>query len=528
MSMTTQPLPIEVFCSYAHEDEIWLQKLEAHLSPLKQQGLLSLWYDRLITPGTDWAQSIDTHLETASVVVLLLSEHFFASNYCIGIEMKRALERQEEGSAIVIPILITKAGWRDAPFTHLQALPTDALPLTSWPDEETALIDVVAGIRRAIVDLPLLVASAPRARLPAIWTIPYPRNPFFLGRDADLSLLYQLLRAGHATALSQPQAVSGLGGIGKTQLALEYAYRYARDYQAVLWASAESSESLLSSYVALAHTLRLPEQDAKEQEQAVQAVKRWLQTHRDWLLILDNADELEALSSFVPPVLGGHLLLTTRASATGRLARRIELSFLTLGQGALFLLRRSGLLAPDASLEQASQKEQALAVQLSMQLGGLPLALDQAGAYLEETGIGLAEYGQLYEQYQSDLLQRRGELASDHPLSVAATWLVSFQRVEARNPAAADLLRLLAWLSPDAIAEEILETGASYLGPVLAPVAVNGLLRNQAIEAGRAYSLVRRDPSEQMLSIHRLVQAVLRERQETIPERGLTDRPLGR
>ncbi len=510
--MTEALAPIEIFCSYAHEDETWLQKLETHLSLLKRQGLISFWHDRLITPGTDWAKAIDTHLETASIVLLLVSADFFASDYCYGIEMKRALEREAAGEARVIPILVRPADWTEAPFAHLQPLPTDARPIVSWRNKDTALADVAAGIRRVIVEeLPQLSASASREVLPAIWNIPYPRNPFFLGRDAELEQVRRHLHVGRTTALSQPQAISGLGGIGKTQLALEYAYRYYQDYQMVLWAHAESVEALVSSYIALAALLRLPENEVKEQDITVKAVKTWLQTHRGWLLILDNADELGLLPDFLPPSLGGHLLLTTRATATGRLAQRLEIETLQPEQGALLLLRRAGLIAPDAELSHISDKEQEQARRLTRELGGLPLALDQAGAYLEETGMDLADYWHLYQQHRGDLLLHRGGLVADHPAPVATTWSLSFQRVQEKNPIAAELLCLCAFLSPDAIPEEILTTGASFLGPVLASVAADTLRLNQAIEALRAYSLVRRDPKEKILSIHRLVQTVLQD-----------------
>jgi len=513
--MTEGQTPVEIFCSYAHEDETWLRKLEIHLSLLKRQGLISLWHDRFISPSTNWAQEIDTHLETASVILLLVSADFFASDYCYGIEMQRALEREAAGEARVIPILVRPADWKGAPFAHLQALPTDAKPIALWPNKETALADIAAGIRRVIVEeLPQLTASAPRAALPKIWNVPYPRNPFFLGRDAELLQVRQNLRTSQATALSQPQAISGLGGIGKTQLALEYAYRYHQDYQVILWARAESTEALVSSYVAIATLLQLPEREAKEQDTTIQAVKIWLQTHRDWLLILDNADELTLLPDFLPPNLGGHLLLTTRAAATGRLAHRMEIETLQPEQGALFLLRRAALLAPDAELSQASSQDREQALQISQELGGLPLALDQAGAYLEETGMGLASYWQIYQQYRANLLQQRGGLIADHPAPVATTWLLSFKEIEKKNPAAADLLRICAYLSPDAIPEEIFTMGASLLGSVLEPVATNALLLNQAIEVLRAYSLVRRDPKQRTLSTHRLVQAVLQDEQE--------------
>jgi hypothetical protein len=379
--MVAAPTPVEIFCSYANADEAWLRKLETHLSLLKRQGLISFWYDRLIAPGTDWAKTIDTHLETASVILLLVSADFFASDYCYGIEMQRALARQEAGEARVVPILVRPVDWQDAPFAHLQVLPTDAQPLSDWGNEDTALADITAGIRRVIVEeLPLLSASAPRAVLPKIWNIPYPRNPFFLGRERELNQVRQRLQDG---ALSQPQAISGLGGIGKTQLAVEYAYRHACNYQAILWVRADTHEALVSGSVALAKLLDLPQKDEHDQTVIVQAVKHWLKTHREWLLIFDNADDLSLVSEFLRSLPGGHILLTTRAYAVGPLAQRVEVETMSQEVGALLLLRRAGLMGPGASLEAISPAEKATACAIAQELGGLPLALDQAGEVWE-------------------------------------------------------------------------------------------------------------------------------------------------
>jgi hypothetical protein len=327
-----------------------------------------------------------------------------------------------------------------------------------------------------------------------------------------LGELAQQLRPGQAMALNQgAQAISGLGGIGKTQLAVEYAYRHHSDYQAVLWARAESAEALTSSCLALAELLNLPEKQEKDQTKVVTAVQQWLHTQTGWLLILDNADDLAVVRSFLPPVYGGHVLLTTHASAMGRLAQHLQVDTLPAKQGALLLLRRAGLLASAASLDQASSTDRTVAQVLTGELGGLPLALDQAGAYIEETGCSLTDYQQLYHQHRAELLQERRGQVPDHPESVATTWSLAFQRVEQTQPAAADLLRLCAFLAPDVIPEEIVTQGAPHLGPHLSPVAADAFRLNQAIEALRAYSLLQRDPSSKTLSVHRLVQAVLQD-----------------
>lgn len=335
--------------------------------------------------------------------------------------------------------------------------------------------------------------------------MPYPRNPFFTGRVKVLEQLHAALTSNGTAALS------GLGGIGKTQTAIEYAYRHREDCKAVFWAKADSRDVLLSGFVAIAGLLHLPEKDAQDQNLAVAAVKRWLEANTDWLLILDNADDLAIAREFIPTERKGHVLLTTRAQATGGIAQRVEIEEMGPEEGALFLLRRAKLIAKDAQLAQASHADRALAEEISKELDGLPLALDQAGAYIEETACGLSDYLGLYRSHGAKLLKRRGTIVSDHPDPVATTWALSFERVEKASPAAAELLRFCAFLHPDAIPEELITKGAPELGPVLEPVAVDPFELNAAIAETLKYSLLRRDPTAKTLDIHRLVQAVLKD-----------------
>src|SRR6266851_5380239 len=343
------------------------------------------------------------------------------------------------------------------------------------------------------------------------WNVPYRRNPYFTGREDLLTRLHEFLHAGKATALTQPQAISGLGGIGKTQTAVEYAYRHRDDYQTVLWASAATRETLISDFVALATLLQLPERDLADQGVVVAAVKRWLASTKGWLLILDNADDLEMAADFMPLASSGHILLTTRAQSTGTIANSLEVEKMEQPEGALLLLRRAKKLAADAPLEQATAPDRSLAEAVVRELDGLPLALDQAGAYIEETNCGLSGYLDLYRTRRKDLLQRRSKLRSEHPEPVGTTWSLSFQKVEQANPAVAELLRLCAFLDPEAIPEDIITKGAAESGPPLHPVATDTFKLNEAIEVLRTYSLIKRNAEAKTLNMHRLVQVMLKD-----------------
>src|SRR6266581_7386186 len=256
--MTSVPTKaVEVFYSYAHEDEGLRNKLVEHLSTLRRQGFITEWHDRQIRAGTDWTQEIDTHLNTASIILLLISSSFIASDYCYGIELQRALERHHAREACVIPIILRPTDRSNTPFARLEALPTDGKPITTWRNRDQAFLDIAKGIRKVIEDL---ASSPPRPQPPMqpLWNVPYPRNPLFTGREHILERLARTLNSGETTELAQAQAISGLGGIGKTQTAIEYAYRFRSTYQAVLWARADKRENLVLEYVAIARLLQLP------------------------------------------------------------------------------------------------------------------------------------------------------------------------------------------------------------------------------------------------------------------------------
>ncbi len=142
---------VQIFFCYAHEDEELLNKLKAHLRPLERQGLIDVWQDRDISAGTEWEQEIEKHLNEADIILLLVSPDFMNSEYCYGIEMKRALERHQRGDVKVIPIIVRPVYWQGI-LGNIQALPKDALPITDpyWHTLDQALHNVAEGIRKAV------------------------------------------------------------------------------------------------------------------------------------------------------------------------------------------------------------------------------------------------------------------------------------------------------------------------------------------------------------------------------------------
>lgn len=347
---------------------------------------------------------------------------------------------------------------------------------------------------------------------PKIRKLPFPRNPLFTGREAQLGQLKKSLQANGSVALTQRVTISGLGGIGKTQLALEYAYRHYPDiYRTVLWVNAADERVLRDSYVKLAVFLELPDLDEREPERSVQTVKEWLERHTNWLLIMDNADDLQLARSFFPDTHHGHILLTTRSQIFDDVvATPIEIDRMAQAEGLLFLLRRTHKLRGDTTPDAVAADIREAALQVVELLDGHPLALDQAGAYIQEAHVSFADYINLFDKTRLDLLETRWLLDdehrehpeySQHPEAVAVTFDLCFKQARARHPLAGDILDFCAFLSPDAIPEELFQHDDSF--------KYGTTVFNKAVAALRRYSLINRNDQAKTLSLHRLVQAVL-------------------
>ncbi len=360
------------------------------------------------------------------------------------------------------------------------------------------------------LSLPLLSPAVSSS----LWNLPHQRNPLFTGQEKMLLHLHKALNAANARTSIQIQAISGLGGTGKTELALEYAYRYCDEYRFILWIQAETYDALILDLAAIAKIVNSPKKELQAQCQAIKAVRDWLDQYTDWLLIIDNIEEFSLLREFVPLKSRGHIILTTCSQSTGPFVQRIDLQKMEPDEGALFLLRRAKYIGPQDSLEHASPADRAMAAEISQLLGNLPLALDQAGAYIEEAACSLSHYFCLLQSYRAALLDLRnlsGGVNANHPRSMNATLSLSFERIKQATPAAMDFLQLCTFLYPDVIPEEMITGGASHLPPLLRDVVSDPPKYDAMIAELRRYSLLYRNLDTKTFSIHRLVQAVLRD-----------------
>jgi tetratricopeptide (TPR) repeat protein len=510
----------KIFISYSHKDRDWLERLQVHLKPLERDGLFEFWDDTRIRTGDEWRKEIKDALNSAAAAVLLISADFIASDFIAAEELPPLLAAVEKEGVKILPLILSPSRFENIKsLSRFQSVNPPSKPLIKLEkgEQEEYLLKLSDDVLRAVKDAQTKPARAERTR---IFSVPLPQNKFFTGRGDILNALHTGFASGERI-----QALNGLGGIGKTQTALEYAYRRRQDYQVVLWASANSRESLITDFAAMATLLGLPEKDAQDQSEAVGAVKRWLENNSSWLLILDNADEILMAQEFIPSSQTGHILLTSRAHNMGVIAAGNPLEKMTSTEGALFLLRRLRKIEKDKSLDTAADESRAQAESLSNAVDGLPLALDQAAAFIEEKPSTLMEYQALYQSERKELLKRRGKLAKDHP-SVTATFSLAFKKVGDDNPAAADLLRLCAFLEADSIPEEIFSGGAKELGETLGPVAESPLGLSDAIEEAARFSLLRRHPEDRTLSLHQLAHAVLRDEMDDGPRRVWAERAV--
>jgi hypothetical protein len=480
----------QVYLSYAPEDRMWADWVEAVLT---QAGFQVVPRSIVATaPLVSVDLQAEEELQGAPRAIAILSSAYMHSSE--GRSVWKALSAVDAAGVRrqLVSIRVSDGRISD-PFTD-----HPMVDLARVLDEDQASTRLLWALDRPALPPGSGVGSAekPRfpGRVPPIWNVAA-RNVDFTGRAAALERIRDQLAGGGTTGMVA-LALFGLGGVGKTQLVMEYAHRFMADYDLVWWVPSERSDEVTAALASLAQKmgLRVGDNVAEAAEAALEELRRDTSPH--WLLIFDNADDPKQLEPYLPSGIG-HVLITSRNQAWTRSAEPLEVDVFRPEESVAHLVRH----LPDLDPADARMVADAL--------GHLPLAVEQASAWLEQTGMQP-------QAYVAEINTRAARILglnqpSDYQTPVVATWDLSFERLQQQSPAAVRMLQLLAYFSPGPISLDLLYSDEMYeaLQP-FDPSLSERLMLPRVIRDISRFALVKVDQGSNSLQIHRLVQTVIR------------------
>ncbi len=476
---TAEPAPMLI--AYAPRDRVWAEWIAFQLRQVGQRSTLQ----DLNAPAV---------LDKVGRALVLLSRE------SIRIPRTRrfwetAMVRDSPGPGrFLVPVRLE--GFRvPEPFDDRE--PVDLFNVTVGHAREALLTKL--GLRDAVLPAVPSLSSGPQPRFPnepaRVWRAPA-RNSAFTGRDTILEALRERLNA--STAQTGPVVLQGFGGVGKTQIAMEYVHRFAADYDIVWWISADQPALVRTALADLAAELDLPvpADRAAEQVRAVLEALRLGQPSHRWIVVFDNAEDPNQIRDFLPTG-SGDVIITTPGQEWTREAWTIDVNVFERAESVELLSRRVDTLTT-VDAEAIAEK-----------LGDLPLAVEQAATWLASTGLGARNYLDLLDEQLPRLLNEPPPPGYPHP--AANTWRLSQERLRASNPAAAHLLELCAFFAAEPIPTSLLASP----GMIAALVAFDQALRDPLLHGSlirdiTRYGLGRVDPAIPAIRVHRLVQSVIR------------------
>ncbi len=483
---------VDFFISHAGADRAWAEWVAWQLTDAGYSVELDVW---------DWAagQNFVTAMSDAlgradRVVALFSAAYFERERYTAEEWLAAAVNVPEAAGRRLVPVRVEDVPGAKVPAILRPLIARDVFGV----DEQAArraLLEAVAGPARPD-SKPGFPGESARAggvgprrpgSGPGVWNVPA-RNPGFTGRDGLLVAVREAFATEERTVV---QALNGMGGVGKTQLAVEYAHRFAGGYDLVWWVNAESPALIGDQFAVLGAELECVGPGAPVS--AVRdAVLAELRERGRWLLVFDDAQNPEDIRDWLPD--GGHVLVTSRARNWAEVAVPVEVDLLARAESAAILSNRvPGLGGEDAG-------------RLAAALGDLPLALAQAAGYMAGTGTPAGEYLELLFGRAAEVLDQGR--SSAYPQSLAAVTRLAFDRLQAEDPAAAGLAAICAFLAPEPVPTDWFPRAVAELPPPLAEAASDPLAWRQVLARARLQALARLD--EHGLVMHRLTQAIIR------------------
>jgi TIR domain/Tetratricopeptide repeat/NB-ARC domain len=495
--------PPRIFISHAGKNQDWAEWARWHLDAA---GFPTELGNADWAAGTNFIQAMHQALRRDNPMLMLLSAAYLeADRYAVDEWSARLAQRRKNPAVKLIPLRIEQVDLHDGLWSSI--IVRDLFDL--HPDQAVAvLLDTVQQVvepgrsgprstvpptypgRAAVPTGQQGGGPRPAGSLPAVWN-PVRRNLEFTGRDDLLELLHDTLAGGSPVAV---QALHGMGGVGKTQLALEYTHRFAGEYEVVWWIPAEQVELIGDHLATLAHKLRLVPAGTVTPD-AVEVLRDHLRQAPHWLLVFDNAEDPDRLTPWLPDG-PGHTLITSRNPHWTGVAAAVDVDVFSRAESVALLRTR---------LPRLSDTD---ADRLAAELGDLPLAVGQAADLLGKTHLPAGTYLAELAAHAAELL-REGQPSAGYPAPLAAAVTLTADRLAAADPAAAHLLYLCARLAPEPVPTDLFTARPDLLPRPLAKVARKPVTFAQAVAQLGRYGLARLTDTGPIL--HRLVQAVLRD-----------------
>ncbi|NWJ48743.1 MAG: tetratricopeptide repeat protein [Chloroflexi bacterium] len=488
----------DFFISYNKADKSWAEWVAWYLEAAGYSLTIQAWES---LAGTNFVGYMHNAIISSQRIIAILSDNYLNSLYTLPEWAAFFADDPTGRQRLIIPVKVAECDPN-----KLGLLKAIARINLVGKEEASAREELLEEIRKVLAETgkPTTAPPFPKSgdaprypgTFPPIWNITHLRNAYFTGRE---DLLTDLEKA-QTSAITQ--AVAGLGGVGKTQTAVEYAFRFAHTFELVWWVNAEFKNSLRSDLADLAFKLGLAKQGATEQQEAIANALHYLRTCPErWLLVLDNVEHPADVLPYLPGGGNGQTLITSRYNGDwGKSIKPLTAGIWEQSQSVQFLEKRVGRADPAFG-------------ELARELGGLPLALEQAAAYIIAKSKSGADYLRLFKERRMELFKKGNAPEGYHNDKVATTWEISFRALEEANPAGAELLELCAWLGTEPIPFSLFLEHAEELPERLAATAGDELEWDEAIGAIKRYSLA--GLSGEGLTLHRLVGLALRTAQGT-------------
>jgi tetratricopeptide (TPR) repeat protein len=476
----------DFFISYTCNDEEWAKWIAGTLESHDYTTIIQVWDFK---PGKSFVCDMNKALNNCKRFIIVLSKEYLESAYCQA-EWQNAFTKDPTGEkTLLIPVRISDV--------KPQGLLASRIYIDLFgKTEEESTQALVNGV--STKDRPRNMPSFPGTRKIVFpGELPFNnlplRNPYFTGRRKVLETIHQTFQEDKIISLTQ--TIKGLGGVGKTAIAKEYAFRYAQEYNCIWWVNAESETSILSAYSEFALKKKIVDSDKSRQEVIIEAVRYWMGQNDKWLFIFDNAEDTEHLKKYLPADHSEHrhILITSRNIDWKRIATIVDTKVFSLDEAIEFL---------DKYTQLPEKEKQA---ELAKALGCLPLALEQAATYIYNViGTTYANYLDKYNRYRLKILEK---YPNEESKTVCATWNISFEKIT--NESAKQLFNFCSFFAPEKIPYQWFSEAAECLPQPLQATVAEELQFDEIRAELTKYSLINIENNR--ISMHRLLQEVVRD-----------------